>query len=83
MIKSNPPEKIALKDQLRALSVNENLRMENKLYCFLAHLNKVPYGLVINLLDQLNIAETDITQRLSAKNEAQRKFALTPLTDGT
>jgi hypothetical protein len=56
--------------------------MDNKLIVSLRISNKVPYGLVINLLDELNIAETDITQRLSAKGmKRERKFALTPLTD--
>jgi hypothetical protein len=38
--------------------------------------------MVINLLDELNIAETEITQRLTVKGmKRERKFALTPLTD--
>lgn len=79
--KTNPPEKVALKD-LKALSVNENMRLENKLIVSLRISNQVPYELVIKLLDELNIAETEITQRLSAKGmKRERKFALTPLTD--
>ena len=79
--KDNPPQKVALKD-LRALSVNENLRLENKLIVSLRISNKVPYELVIKILDELNIAESEITQRLSAKGtKRERKFALTPMTE--
>jgi biopolymer transport protein ExbD len=79
--KDNPPQKISLKE-LRALSVNENLRLENKLIVSLRISNKVPYELVIKILDELNIAESEITQRLSAKGmKRERKFALTPMTE--
>ncbi|MCS6808817.1 MAG: biopolymer transporter ExbD [Bacteroidota bacterium] len=79
--KQNPPEKVALKD-LRALSINENMRLENRLIVALRVSNQVPYELVIKILDELNIAETEITQRLAAKGmKRERKFAMTPFTE--
>jgi biopolymer transport protein ExbD len=79
--KTDPPTKIAMKD-LRALSINENMRQENKLIVSLRISNKVPYGTVIKILDELNIAETEITQRLFVKGlKRERKFAMTPMTE--
>lgn len=74
------PTKVTLKE-LRAVSVTENMRMENKLIMSLRISPKVSYDLVIKILDELNIAESEITQRLSAKGmKRERKFALTPMT---
>jgi biopolymer transport protein ExbD len=43
---------------------------------------KVPYGFVVAVLDELNVAEVDITQKLSTENmKRERKFALTPMTE--
>ena len=78
--KTDPPTKIALKE-LRAVAITENMRIENKLIMSLRISPKVSYDLVIKILDELNIAESELTQRLSAKGmKRERKFALTPMT---
>jgi biopolymer transport protein ExbD len=71
----------SLKD-LRNLSITENLRVKNRLITSLKFGKKVPYGFVISVLDELNLAEADIIQKLSAENiKRERKFALTPMTE--
>jgi hypothetical protein len=57
------------------------MRLENRLIMSLRISPKVPYDIVIKVLDELNLAETELTQRLSAKGmKRERKFALTPMT---
>jgi biopolymer transport protein ExbD len=78
----DPPTLVKDLKELRALSVTENLRMKNKLITSLKFGKKVPYGFVVSVLDELNVAESDIIQKLSAENmKRERKFALTPMTE--
>jgi biopolymer transport protein ExbD len=68
--------------ELRSVAVAENLRLKNKLITSLKFGKKVPYGFVVSVLDELNVAEVDITQKLSSENmKRERKFALTPMTE--
>ncbi len=75
------PVPVANLKELRSLSINENMRVKNKLITSLKFGKKVPYGFVVNVLDELNLAEGELTQKLSAENiKRERKFALTPMT---
>jgi biopolymer transport protein ExbD len=88
-IAQEPPEKITLKN-IRKLAEEENLREEvrNKLITVLKVEENAPYGLVIAVLDELNLAELNITQEISKKiddegkpTKRQRRFTLAPLSD--
>ncbi len=76
-----PPTLVKDLKELRSLAITENMRVKNRLITSLQFGKKVPYGFVVAVLDELNIAESDIIQKLSAENiTRQRKFALTPMT---
>jgi biopolymer transport protein ExbD len=88
-IAQEPPEKIKLKN-IRKLAEEENLREEvrNKLITVLKVEENAPYGLVIAVLDELNLAELNITQEITKKiddegkpTKRQRRFTLAPLSD--
>lgn len=75
------PQELVLKD-LQGLAVNENIRLENRLITSLKISGEAPYGTIINVLDELNLAEGEITAQLSAKNiTRERKFSLMALTE--
>ena len=77
---TDEPQPMALKD-LRNLSVNENLRVKNRLITSLKVSTKAPYGIVVNVLDELNLAEGDITAQLVTEGlTRERKFSLMTLT---
>ncbi len=68
--------------ELRNLAVNENLRQKNRLITALKISTKVPYGFVVRILDELNLAELDINSQLLIDGlERERKFALVPMTE--
>lgn len=67
--------------ELRGLSIAENLRVKNRLITSMKISPKATYGLVVSVLDELNLAEVEITQRLGKENiKRERKFAVTPIT---
>lgn len=71
---------INLKD-LKSFLINENLRVENRLITALKVSKNAPYGRVVDVLDELNLAEYDITSQLTLKNiKRERKFSLVPMT---
>ncbi len=75
------PREIPL-SQLQPLVVRENVRTESRLITALKVSPKAPYGRVIDVLDELNLAEIEITAQLAAKNiERKRRFALVPISD--
>ncbi len=74
------PQLLAMKD-LRSLAINENMRKKNQLITSFKVSTKAPYAIVINVLDELNLAEGDITAQLTTEGlERKRKFSLMTLT---
>lgn len=72
-------KKVALED-VKKLVVNANMEeaMRNQLIMSLAVSRKAEYSDMINVLDVLELSETDITELLNSVNvaERKRKFAL-------
>lgn len=86
---SDDPQEIKLKD-LRPLAERENLaqNVKNRLITSLKVSNDATYGLVINILDELNLAETKITEEVAKEFDEQgvpkkreRRFTFAPLTE--
>lgn len=85
-----PPEYIKL-DELRELAVKFNLDpdVRNELITALKVANGANYGLVVNVLDELNLAEADIVKEFADEVDPEtgeplnrkRKFSIAPLTD--
>ncbi len=74
------PQPLDMKD-LRGLAINENMRLKNRLITSLKVSAKAPYAIVVNVLDELNLAESDITAQLVTEGlERERKFSLMTLT---
>lgn len=77
---TEPPVILPMKD-LRSMAINENMRIENRLITSLKVSTKAPYSVLINVLDELNLAESDITAQLVTKGmKRERKFSLMTLT---
>ena len=75
------PLPIILKD-LRNQSIKSNLDLKNDLITVLKIDDNVSYETVVNILDELNLAEIKIPQALQAeKLNRERKFTIAPLTD--
>ncbi|MBU3699729.1 MAG: biopolymer transporter ExbD [Candidatus Kapabacteria bacterium] len=74
------PEKIALKN-LRKLVVDQNVQLKNRCIVVLKSSGDAPYGMVVSILDELNVAEPDILAGLKAAgiNERKRKFTVAPM----
>ena len=67
---------------LRNQSIKSNLDLKNDLITVLKIDDNVSYETVVNILDELNLAEIKITQALQAeKLNRERKFTIAPLTD--
>ena len=86
---SDAPTPIALKD-IRNLSIKENLdpAVKNKLIVALKTSKDANYGLIVQILDQLNLAEgvitVEIAKELDEKGEPtkrERRFTIAILTD--
>ena len=86
---SEDPKEIALKD-IRGLSIRENLdpAVKNKLIVALKTSNDASYGLIVQILDQLNLAEgvitTEIAKDLDERGEPtkrERRFTIAILTE--
>lgn len=75
----NTPAEVSLKD-LKTLAVNENMRAKNKLITSLKVSTKAKYGIVIDVLDTLNLVEMDVIAQLAGEKR-ERRFAITPITD--
>jgi biopolymer transport protein ExbD len=75
------PQPIILKE-LRTKAIKSNLDMKNELITVLKIDENVAYETVVNILDELNLAEIKITQALQAeKLNRERKFTISPMTD--
>ncbi|MBU3678450.1 MAG: biopolymer transporter ExbD [Candidatus Kapabacteria bacterium] len=74
------PEKIALK-ALRKVIVDQNVQLKNRCIVVLKASSNAPYGMVVTILDELNLAEPDILAGLKAAgiNERKRKFTVAPM----
>ena len=71
-----------LMKELRVKAIKSNLDLKNELITVLKIDDNVPYETVVNILDELNLAEIKITQSLQAeKLNRVRKFTISPLTD--
>lgn len=82
---SETPIPIELKN-VRAMSEKMNIEFKNDCIVALKVQEGATYGTVVKILDELNIAETKITQEISKlpgkdgkPMERKRKFALVPL----
>lgn len=67
-IGDDDPEEIKL-EKIRAMAEKENLKkaVRNKLITSLKVSDEAPYGLVVNILDELNLAEIKITNVISSE----------------
>jgi biopolymer transport protein ExbD len=83
-IGTDEPEKVTI-DKLRELAEKENLKesVKNQLITSLKVSPEAPYGLVVNILDELNLAEDKISEVISAGKgddgqplKRKRKFTL-------
>jgi len=75
------PQPIILKE-LRTKAIKSNLDMKNELITVLKIDENVAYETVVNIFDELNLAEIKITQALQAeKLNRERKFTISPMTD--
>lgn len=84
------PEQISLSD-VKPIAERENLKEGkiNRMITALKVADKAPYGLVINMLDELNLAEVTIIQEISQKvdpetgepYERQRRFTIADISD--
>ncbi len=72
---------IEMKD-IRKFAVEQNIRVKNRLITGLKIGTGAKYELVIKMLDELNLAEVDITAKLREEAiKRERRFALNPMTD--
>ncbi len=81
------PQSIELKD-IRGFAERKNLQedLKNRLITSLKISEDATYGLVIQILDELNLAETKITEEIAKEldedgnpTKRQRRFAMVPL----
>lgn len=87
---NDPAEPIALKD-IRQLSVRENLRNKedwNQIIFSLKVSENAPYSLIVNILDELNVAEIAITEEITKEldeegkpKKRERRFSLATLSE--
>ncbi|MDX9790828.1 MAG: biopolymer transporter ExbD [Candidatus Kapaibacterium sp.] len=83
------PTEISLKE-IKGLAERENLRPEvvNKLITALKPSEDASYGTIVNILDELNLAEiaisAEVTKKLDAEGnpmERERRFTIAPLNE--
>lgn len=86
-IANDPPEKLNIKD-LRQLAIRENIRenVRNRMITVLKVGDNAPYGKVVNILDELNLAEIVISQEIAKTKDPEgnpekrkRRFTIAPL----
>ena len=61
--------------------MEQNVALKNRCIVVLKSDGEAPYGLVVQVLDELNAAEPDIIDRLKREhgiNERKRKFTVSP-----
>lgn len=83
------PQEIAEKD-IKDLAVRQNLKesVRNRLITAVKPDTAASYGVVVNILDQLNLAEIPITAEISKKLDStgqptkrQRRFTIAPISE--
>ena len=76
------PEQVPLKD-LRKLVVDQNVELKNRCIVTLKASGEAPYGLVVQILDELNAAEPLIIEGLQRAgiDERKRKFTVAPMSE--
>lgn len=80
---SEDPKPLKLKE-IKALSVRENLdpAVKNRLIVALKTSKDAQYGLIVQILDQLNLAEGEIVAQLQKENiQRERRFTIALLTE--
>lgn len=77
---SDAPEQIKSKKELRKIVVDQNVALKNRCIVTLKADGNAPYGLVVEILDELNSAEPEIIDGLKRAgiNERKRKFTVAP-----
>lgn len=89
-IGDDDPQEIVLKD-IKNIAIKENMVEEkvNKVITAVKFEEEANYGTIVNILDQLNLAEANIIQDLSKMTDPktglpykrERRFALVPIDD--
>ena len=71
------------KKELQKLVVDQNIELKNRCIVSLKASGEAPYGLVVDVLDLLNTAETSIIDGLQRAgiDERKRKFTVAPLSE--
>lgn len=85
---TDTPQPLEFKD-LRALAIRANLQVKNKLITSLKISDEAQYGKIIQILDELNVAETKITEEIAKDKDPAtgqptkraRKFTMAKLTE--
>lgn len=77
------PESPMNMSELHKFVVDKNVDLENRAIVTLKASGEAPYGLIVEILDELNASEHDIIQGLQRNgiNERKRKFTVAPYTD--
>lgn len=73
------PQKLTL-DGLRKVVIDQNVALDNKCIVVLKASSQVNYGAAVKVLDMLNAAEPEITEKLRQKgfDKRERKFTVAP-----
>ncbi|MGE5480007.1 MAG: ExbD/TolR family protein [Chloroflexota bacterium] len=88
-IGTDAPTKVELKD-LRKETIRQHLRLQdpNRLITALKTAGDAPYGLVVSILDELNLAEEAITDQVAKQmgpdgkpKKRERRFTIAPILD--
>ena len=88
-IGAEDPQEVAIKD-LKSLAIRQNLKEEvkNKLITALKPDTSSSYGVVVGVLDELNLAEVSITSEIAKKIDStgnptkrQRRFTIAPMSE--
>jgi|688.fasta_scaffold52704_6 biopolymer transport protein ExbD len=67
--------------EIKKVVVDQNVALKNRCIVVLKADGEAPYGLVVQVLDELNSAESEIIDRLKREhgiNERKRKFTVSP-----
>lgn len=88
-IGAEDPQEVAIKD-LKSLAIRQNLKeaVKNKLITALKPDTSAYYGIVVGVLDELNLAEVSITSEIAKKIDStgnptkrQRRFTIAPISE--
>ncbi|MBK9250021.1 MAG: biopolymer transporter ExbD [Ignavibacteria bacterium] len=80
-IATDEPQIMELKN-LKKMSFEENLKLKNRLIVVLKIDDNASYEVVIKVLDELNLAEADLTTAMKKNNLMRdRRFTIAPMTE--